>query len=405
MNTFFGEFLARGDVNNNNRVINQINLGTLPRFFGTSASAPNVAAAAALVLQASPGLPPDSLFSLLESTALDMQTAGFDFESGAGLVNVDAAVRSLLPVRRDLSESANDKPTSKRTPKRAPAYKRTLTEGSTILSPNKTEAGERNELMHMIFSQHVDTTIDGDGDSRMRRRTQLGSDEQTDSLFPLEWEGEMILVTISTDSDGAETTLRPALEALDFETTACSRFRCSGFLDIRRFLEVERLPEVLEINPVMRSTSAQFGSGTVFNGASTSLGIDALKATLGLTGSGITIGVMSDSFDNNLDDDFSPRASDDIASGNIPNDVTIVKDTRPASDEGRVMIQLIHDIAPEAKLVFRTAFNGPDDFAAGIRELADPDIGNCDIIVDDISELYRVFYSQLFDCSLTYRMH
>ena len=46
--------------------------------------------------------------------------------------------------------------------------------------------------------------------------------------------------------------------------------------------------------------------------------------------------------------------------------------------------QLIHDIAPEAKLKFHTAFLGQFDFANGIRELAN---AGCDVIVDDVGKI------------------
>jgi hypothetical protein len=53
--------------------------------------------------------------------------------------------------------------------------------------------------------------------------------------------------------------------------------------------------------------------------------------------------------------------------------------TEGGSDEGRDMMQIIYDVAPGARLAFRTAYRGEVDFAAGIRELAN--IG-CDIIVE-----------------------
>ncbi len=61
----------------------------------------------------------------------------------------------------------------------------------------------------------------------------------------------------------------------------------------------------------------------------------------------------------------------------------------PLSDEGRGMLQIVHDIAPGADLAFRTGYISPVDMAAGIVELAD---NGCNIIVDDISYITEPFY-------------
>ena len=46
------------------------------------------------------------------------------------------------------------------------------------------------------------------------------------------------------------------------------------------------------------------------------------------------------------------------------------------------MAQIVHDIAPGAKILFATAEGGPDMFAANIRDLANH---GADIIVDDFT--------------------
>lgn len=65
-------------------------------FFGTSAAAPHAAGIAALMLQAKPGAAPAQLNAALKQTAIDMGTAGFDFDSGYGLIQADAAVAEII---------------------------------------------------------------------------------------------------------------------------------------------------------------------------------------------------------------------------------------------------------------------------------------------------------------------
>ena len=58
-------------------------------------------------------------------------------------------------------------------------------------------------------------------------------------------------------------------------------------------------------------------------------------------------------------------------------------------DEGRAMLQIVHDIAPDAKLAFRTGIRSSGDFAKGIKELQ---LDTCDIIVDDLTYITEPFF-------------
>jgi hypothetical protein len=71
--------------------------GLSNNFFGTSAAAPHVAAVAALMLDANPTATPAQIYSALRNTAVNMGPAGFDFDSGFGLVRAEQAVAAIVP--------------------------------------------------------------------------------------------------------------------------------------------------------------------------------------------------------------------------------------------------------------------------------------------------------------------
>jgi subtilisin family serine protease len=78
---------------------------------GTSMATPHVSGVAALLLTRDPGLTPDEVRDVLQSTAEDLGAAGWDSTYGWGLVDAEAALRSLaepvhLMLAVDPSESA-----------------------------------------------------------------------------------------------------------------------------------------------------------------------------------------------------------------------------------------------------------------------------------------------------------
>ncbi len=140
----------------------------------------------------------------------------------------------------------------------------------------------------------------------------------------------------------------------------------------------------------MRPTLAMARAGLVTTQGDRSLRANLARAESGATGKGIRVGVLSDSYDC-APGAFAPgapftRAAQDKANGDLPGDVLLLKDLAPApstdcTDEGRAMMQIIHDVAPGSPLAFYTAFESEPDFADGIRALAD---AGSKVIVDDI---------------------
>jgi hypothetical protein len=125
------------------------------------------------------------------------------------------------------------------------------------------------------------------------------------------------------------------------------------------------------------------------------------RLTYGIDGTGLKIGILSDSF-NAKNGYANETALGDLPGPGNPNGFTqTVKYAGSgdyfaanASDEGRAMAQIIHALLPGAELYYATAFKGSEDFANNILALrgispAPGEFGNvpnggCDIIVDDV---------------------
>lgn len=158
-----------------------------------------------------------------------------------------------------------------------------------------------------------------------------------------------------------------------------------GFFPYERLTDLEGLKQagLLSASAIWQPTTE---AGTVGSQADTTLSTYRVRnfGPSFLDGTGQKIGVLSDSY-NNLN-----GAAAGIASGNLPNDVRNLQDLSSGGiDEGRAMIELIHDLAPGATKYFATAFTGELGFASNIQLLAD---SGCQVIVDDVVYFEEPFF-------------
>jgi len=156
------------------------------------------------------------------------------------------------------------------------------------------------------------------------------------------------------------------------------------------------------------------------SGAVVSEGVQQLRAgeatgearqAFGVDGSGVTVGILSDSYNRATEaaDGSGPvatTASQDVSSGDLPGvgnscpgqsaPVGVLDDSSTeGEDEGRAMSQIVHDVAPGAGLAFATAFNGETAFAQNIERLAKP-VGEggagAQVIADDVAYFEEPFF-------------
>ncbi len=107
-----------------------------------------------------------------------------------------------------------------------------------------------------------------------------------------------------------------------------------------------------------------------------SMNADAARTTYGVDGTGVKVGILSDSFD------VSHHAGDAVITGDLPSNVTVLQEGLAGdTDEGEGMAEIVHDVAPGAQLYFATADGGELNFAYNILNLFN---AGCNVIVDDV---------------------
>lgn len=211
-------------------------------------------------------------------------------------------------------------------------------------------------------------------------------------------DGNRILADVRFDSDAAAGV--DALRAAGAEIVHVSRryqtvtvaARPASLPEIGGLPGVGGVTEVL--TPIVRAADC---GGAVRSEGDAQLHADNARASFGIDGSGVTVGILSDSFDR---DPLAPtRAAGDVASGDLPgpgspcgssSPVGLLDDSETGGgDEGRAMAQIVHDLAPGAAIDFVTAFTGELAFAANIRALA---AAGAKVIADDVAYYEEPFF-------------
>jgi subtilisin family serine protease len=141
---------------------------------------------------------------------------------------------------------------------------------------------------------------------------------------------------------------------------------------VQAWIPFDKLEAIADLSFVKRIRTPGYAvtrSGSVTTEGDAILKADLVRNLNGITGAGVKIGVISDGADS-------------------------WQDARDSGDEGTAMLEIIHDIAPNASLAFSSGFDTSLDMIETINYLANDafDGTGVDIIVDDIGFFDQPFF-------------
>ncbi len=123
---------------------------------------------------------------------------------------------------------------------------------------------------------------------------------------------------------------------------------------------------IMEVDPPRCNTGSVLSQGDAIHRA------NIVRDLLGITGAGQKVGAISDGVTN---------LAAAQATGDLPGTVDVPADCTGSGDEGTAMLEIIHDLAPDADLAFCGVGGGATTFINAINKLV---AAGCTIITDDL---------------------
>lgn len=180
------------------------------------------------------------------------------------------------------------------------------------------------------------------------------------------------------------------IETCEAEGHAALTLRCA---DPEALIPLARRKDVrgLALEP-----RARLNAGAALSQADSSIRAALARSQFGVNGSGVRVGVLSDTFHRVIGGTLSGGLLTNSASqvsGDLPASIRIV-DPGPGNgtDEGAAMAELIYDLAPGCNLSFASAFSGYMQFAQNITRLRNDSTAPARILVDDVNYFVEPVY-------------
>lgn len=205
-------------------------------------------------------------------------------------------------------------------------------------------------------------------------------------------------VAINAIPSTTASALAADLQSLGGQLTGSSQYLVCSMIPIDSIMGLASLSSL----SYARSTGSVTATGSVNTQGDQAMMTDVSRQYLNLTGTGVTVGVLSDSY-NYLNGAIAGVLSGDLPGTGNPNGrttpVNVLRDLTyvdvvagtlsPGTDEGRAMLEIVHDIAPDASLMFATAWLSEQSFATNIIALQ---AAGANVIVDDVAYFSEPFF-------------
>ncbi len=149
--------------------------------------------------------------------------------------------------------------------------------------------------------------------------------------------------------------------------------RISGWLPVSNLSTLAQEPGVISIMAQLPAFTSQ-----VTTKGDELLYTREFRNITNITGSGVKVGIISDGVES---------ISSAITEGELPADVHVLRNS-VGGDEGTAMLQIVHDIAPDAELYFYDRGSSQIEFVQAMDRLIS---AGCQIICDDITYVEPFF--------------
>ncbi|MDB5326311.1 MAG: hypothetical protein JWM57_1880, partial [Phycisphaerales bacterium] len=219
-------------------------------------------------------------------------------------------------------------------------------------------------------------------------RYHFGAKQPNSSLIRTTAQNTVYVKTVAKGNGAA--ALATQLKGIGATVSATYGRIVSAAVPISALAQLDTLSNLNFATPAYLPFTA---AGKIDDQGTAAITAESGSKKFGVDGTGVTVGVLSDSF-NSLG-----GAAAGVASGDLPAaGVNVLKeDPTAGTDEGRAMAEIVHDVAPGAGIAFYTAFASEADFAAGIVKLAQPTAsggGGAKVIVDDVGYFDEPIYQE-----------